>query len=201
MLFYTAERVNSAVLICRKGEWHCSTLQKREQKTAEGVNSAVLHCSEAEQCCFTLLRRWMMLFYTAKSVNGYRTVLSVFFFFFLSTSLSPAGNSGHLTWLSHSCCKSSAADSYQSVQSVHVTKQWLLWLPVFGIFNVCTDVNACDCTWRLYGHCKRVCTESWLWEKNPLPYQGLEPVSVLHLGFSVGCSTNLAVTAPCAHAI
>ena len=27
------------------------------------------------------------------------------------------------------------------------------------------------------GHCKRVCTESWLWEKNPLPHQGIEPAS------------------------
>ena len=26
-----------------------------------------------------------------------------------------------------------------------------------------------------YGHCKRVCTESWLLEKNPLPHRGIEP--------------------------
>ena len=26
---------------------------------------------------------------------------------------------------------------------------------------------------------KRVCTESWLWEKNSLPHQGIEPVSVV----------------------
>ena len=183
--------MNGTVLHCKKGS---RKLQKGWTVlfyTAVRLNSAVLHCWDGEWCCFTLPKVWM---------DTELCCLS-FFFYFLSTSLSPAGNSGHLTWLSHSCCKSSAADSYQSVQSVHVTKQWLLWLPVFGIFNVCTDVNACDCTWRLYGHRKRVCTESWLWEKNPLPYQGLEPVSVLHLGFSVGCSTNLAVTAPCAHAI
>ena len=29
----------------------------------------------------------------------------------------------------------------------------------------------------MYGHCKRVCTESWLWEKNPLPHRGIEPSS------------------------
>ena len=29
----------------------------------------------------------------------------------------------------------------------------------------------------------RVCTESWLWEKNPLPHGGLEPASVLRLSF------------------
>ena len=50
----------------------------------------------------------------------------------------------------------------------------MVWLPVFGIFNVSTNVDACDCTRGLYGHRKRVCTESWLWEKNPLPHRGLE---------------------------
>ena len=29
----------------------------------------------------------------------------------------------------------------------------------------------------VYGHCKRVCTESRLWEKNPLPYREIEPTS------------------------
>ena len=57
----------------------------------------------------------------------------------------------------------------------------MVWLPVFGIFNVHTDVDACDCTPGLYGHRKRDCTGSWLWEKNPLPLRGLEPVSVLRL--------------------
>ena len=30
----------------------------------------------------------------------------------------------------------------------------------YGIFNVCTDVNACDLHTVVYGHRKRVCTES-----------------------------------------
>ena len=51
-------------------------------------------------------------------------------------------------------------------------------LPVFGIFNVRTDIDACDCTRGLCGHRKRVCTGSWLlWEINPLPHRGLEPAS------------------------
>ena len=50
-------------------------------------------------------------------------------------------------------------------------------------FNVCTDVDAHDCTRGLHGHCKRVCTGSWLWERNPLPHLGLKPASVLHLAF------------------
>ena len=32
-------------------------------------------------------------------------------------------------------------------------------------------------TWGLCGHRKRVCTESWLWEENPLPHQKIQPVS------------------------
>ena len=28
----------------------------------------------------------------------------------------------------------------------------MVWLPVFGIFNVRADVDACDCTWGLYRH-------------------------------------------------
>ena len=31
---------------------------------------------------------------------------------------------------------------------------------------------------EVHGHCKRVCTESWLWVKNPLPHWGTEPGSV-----------------------
>ena len=38
----------------------------------------------------------------------------------------------------------------QCVQYFYVS---MVWLPEFGIFNVCTDV-ACDCIWRQYGHCK-----------------------------------------------
>ena len=55
----------------------------------------------------------------------------------------------------------------------------------YRIFNVRTYVNECCCTWvgvglgevGWYRHRKRVCTESWLWEKNPLPDRGIEPAS------------------------
>ena len=39
--------------------------------------------------------------------------------------------------------------------------QTMVWLPVFGILNVCTDADACDCAQGLYGHCRRVWTR---WE-------------------------------------
>ena len=46
----------------------------------------------------------------------------------------------------------------------------------YGIFNVRTDVNACDCT----RECTDTVRESALkdnWEKNPLPHRGIEPAS------------------------
>ena len=49
---------------------------------------------------------------------------------------------------------------------------------MFGIFNVCADVDACDYTQGLYKHRKRVDTESRLWEKNPLLHQGIRPAAV-----------------------
>ena len=41
----------------------------------------------------------------------------------------------------------------------------------------------------VYGHRKRVCTESWLWEKNPLPHRGIRT----HVsGVTVRCSNQLS---------
>ena len=45
------------------------------------------------------------------------------------------------------------------------------------IFNVHTDVNAVDCARGCTDTRKRVCTESWLWEKNLLPHREIEPAS------------------------
>ena len=76
----------------------------------------------------------------------------------------------------------SSLPSSATVCAVFLCVQTMVWLPVFEIFNVRTDVDACDCTRGLCGHRKRVCTGSWLlWEINPLPHRGLEPAS----GFSV----------------
>ena len=46
-----------------------------------------------------------------------------------------------------------------------------------------TYLDVCDYTQWLCEHCKRICTESQLWEENPLPRQGIEPLSVLHQAF------------------
>ena len=47
----------------------------------------------------------------------------------------------------------------------------------YRIINMRTDANACDCTRGCTETCKRVCTESWLWEKDPLLHWGIEPAS------------------------
>ena len=57
---------------------------------------------------------------------------------------------------------------FLSVCVAFLCSQTMVWLLVFGIFNPHTDVKACNCTRRLYRHCMRVCTGSWLREKNLL---------------------------------
>ena len=56
---------------------------------------------------------------------------------------------------------------FLSVCITFLCSQTMVWLLVFGIFNPHADVKACNCTRRLYRHCMRVCTGSWLREKNP----------------------------------
>ena len=57
----------------------------------------------------------------------------------------------------------------------------------YRIFNMCTDVNAFGCTQGVYRHHNRVCTESWLWEKNPLPHEAVKPGSA-------ECRSNFLLT-------
>ena len=63
------------------------------------------------------------------------------------------------------------------------------------IFNVRTDVNACNCTRGCTDTGKRVCTESWLWEQN-LPHRGIELASAACrsdiLPTELLCGTSLA---------
>ena len=70
--------------------------------------------------------------------------------------------------------------------------QWTLDMDS-GIFNMHTDVNACDCMWGCIDTIKRVCTESWLWEKNPLQHWGIEPASA-------ACQSNALPTVLHPHA-
>ena len=47
----------------------------------------------------------------------------------------------------------------------------------YRIFNLRTDVKACDCTWGCTDTRKRFCTDRWLLEKNPSPNRGIETAS------------------------
>ena len=42
---------------------------------------------------------------------------------------------------------------------IYISVQTMVWLPVFGIFNVRTNVYACDCKRGLYEHHKSVSNE------------------------------------------
>ena len=61
-------------------------------------------------------------FLKRKLVRYFNVLLLLFCL--LSSSLSLVGNSGRLTWVRHSGCKSSATQSYQCVQYFCVAKQW-----------------------------------------------------------------------------
>ena len=56
-----------------------------------------------------------------------------------------------------------------------------------------THVNACDCTGGCTETFKRVCTERWLWEKNPLPHWEIEPASAV---WQSNTLTNWATSPP-----
>ena len=58
-------------------------------------------------------------------------------------SLSLAGNSGRLTWVRLQQPQEQCYP-FLSVCAVFLCVQTIVWLPVFGIFNVCTDVESCD---------------------------------------------------------
>ena len=49
---------------------------------------------------------------------------------------------------------------FLSMCAVFSRVQTMIWLPMFAIFNVNTDADACDCTRGLHGHRRRVCTGS-----------------------------------------
>ena len=65
------------------------------------------------------------------------------------------------------------------------------WLKPKGVSALTDGSGVVYWTQRLYRHCKRVCTGSWLWEKNHLPQWGLKRALalrldlVLHLDFQL----------------
>ena len=104
-------------------------------------------------------------------------LISVFWFFF-STSLILRGKF-RSPYLDTATSAATAALPISKVYVVLLCVQTKVWLPALGIFDKHTDVNACDCIWRLCRHPRRVCIESWLCGENPLPHWGIEPASVV----------------------
>ena len=100
---------------------------------------------------------------TQNSITAYR-LFWVFNYFILPCRKFV----GPLTQVKQSSCKSSAIHSYQCVQYFRVSKQWYGW--VYKIFNVHTDVSACDWPRIKYRPCnfcwtnsafRMVCWEKW----------------------------------------
>ena len=98
----------------------------------------------------------------------------------LCTSLSLAGNSGRLTQVTHSSCKSSATHSYPRVQYFHMSRQ-CYGCQCWGLLTCARMLMRA----KLHGHgsCTDTVRESALEEQNSLPHRGLEPTSVLLLAF------------------
>ena len=123
---------------------------------------------------------------------GYVLAFLIFFFFFLSTSLSLVRNVGCHTWVRHSSCKSSAAHFCQCVQeqccpflsvcAIFLCIQTMVRLQFWG-FLMCTQtlIHAI-----VLGSCTDTVREVALEVnsgENLLPLWGLKPASALRLAF------------------
>ena len=109
--------------------------------------------------------------------------------FYYNTSLSLAGNGGRFTWVRQSSHKYNA--THPSRCAVFSCVQTVVRLPVLGILNVYTAVDACDCTRGLYGHRKGVCTGwrnslaqcqfcAWIFSRTFYQLSYLAPILTLH---------------------
>ena len=87
------------------------------------------------------------------------TLYNILWFIYLVLRLSLAGKSGFLTWVR---LQQPLERRYPflTARGIFSCVQTKILLPMLWPFNVRTDVNTCDCTRRLYGQRKRVCTES-----------------------------------------
>ena len=113
------------------------------------------------------------------------------FYFISSLHWSHAGNSARLTWVRLQQPQEQR-HPFLTVGVVYLCVQTKVWLPMLGILNVYTDVNACDCTRGLYGHRKSLHWKLTLGEKSLAPSgnrTSLSGVPVLH-------STSWATSPP-----
>ena len=92
--------------------------------------------------------------------------LSLSLFFPFSSSLSHAGISRHLPYLCKAQQPQEQRHPFLPVCAVFSCVQTMVWLPVFGICNVRSDVDARDCTRGLCGHGKNPHWKLTLGEKS-----------------------------------
>ena len=78
---------------------------------------------------------------------------TLLYFFSFSILLCPLWKIW-VSWVRHSRRKRSATHSYHSISACSIFMCQNNMVPSLGIFNMRTDVDACDCTRGLYGHCK-----------------------------------------------
>jgi len=135
----------------------------------------------------TLEQGWAQL----TSVPGWHNVNAVFLMYVVvSTLLSLEGGESHLGKAQPS---QEQRYPFLSVCVGFLCVQTMVWLPAFGILNVHTGVDACNCTQGLYRCRKRVCTESRLWDKRSCATPSTQTHASTAPGFSVRHSTNWAI--------
>ena len=77
----------------------------------------------------------------------------------LALQLSLAANLDHFIWVRFQQLQEQC-HPFLTVHAVFSCVQTKVWLSMLRSFNVCTDVYECNCTQKLNGHRKRVCSES-----------------------------------------
>ena len=88
------------------------------------MTKLMLHTPTAREELEKIARQNLQVAQNKKPQINRVTSLFFFCFRFFSTSLSLEENSGHLTRVRHSRCKSRATHSDQCVQYFHVSRQW-----------------------------------------------------------------------------
>ena len=135
----------------------------------------------SKKCDFCHFKRWVII-----------TFSRIFFFKFIFEHFIVLLGKFRSPYLGKAQQSQKQCYPFLSVCAVFSCVQAMVWLPVFGVFNVCADVDSCNCTWGLYRHCMRVCAGSLLGEKSRA-ILGTRTHDSIVTGFSVRCSTNGAI--------
>ena len=176
--------------------------------TSKSVGSLLVHgnvavCTQSISQSINILFYVCSCVYTVCSGEGNRNSCLFEFYFSLiavfyvvenkcfKNHLSLVVNLGCLTWVRLQQPQEQRC-LFLSLCAVLLCVQTIVWLIVFGIFNVHTESDASDFT---QGHMNIIGDFALTvdWEKNPLMHNGSEPVSVWHLAFQ----SDAVPTEPC----